>query len=160
LAICKQLIEAMGGEIQVESTVGRGSTFRVLLPLKEAPPEQVPHQRDVIDSSLTTDRRVLIVDANEVTRRMLTLCCDSWRVASTRAAPGPAALDILRRGERFDIALLDGTSHEINGIELAKEIASLRLAHQPGMLLMTHPGLAQAAAPGDSPHISGVLTKP
>jgi CheY-like chemotaxis protein len=140
--------------------VGSGSTFRVILTLKEAPPEQVSHERDVIDPSLATGRRVLIVDANEVTRRMLSLCCDSWRVASTTAATASEALRILRRGERFDIALLDCTSQEINGVELAQEIASLGLAHQPGMLLMTHAGLAQAAAPTDTPYISGVLTKP
>ncbi len=37
---------------------------------------------------------------------------------------------------------------------------SCGLAHPPGILLMTHAGLAQVAVPADSPHISGVLTKP
>ena len=160
LAICKRLVEAMGGEIRVESTMGMGSTFRVILPLKAAPPEHLAHERDVIDPSLATGRHVLIVDANEATRRMLSLCCDSWRVASLAAATASEALDVLRRGDRFDIALLDCTSQEINGVELAKEIASLGLVHQPSMLLMTHAGLAQAAAPADSPYVSGVLTKP
>jgi signal transduction histidine kinase/CheY-like chemotaxis protein len=160
LAISKRLAEAMGGDISVASRVGSGSTFRVILPLKEAPPDQVPHARDVIDPSLATGRRVLIVDANEVTRRMLSLCCDSWRVSSATAASADEALQILRRGERFDIALLDCTSQDINGVELAEQIASLDLAHRPGMLLMTHAGLAQAAVPADSPCISGVLTKP
>jgi CheY-like chemotaxis protein len=150
----------MGGEISVESRVGVGSTFRVILPLKEAPPDQVSHGRDSIDPALATGRRVLIVDANEVTRRMLSLCCDSWRVSSATAGSAAEALELLRRGERFDIALLDCTSQEINGIELAKEIASLGLAHRPGILLMTHAGLAQAAVPADRPYISGVLTKP
>ena len=160
LAICKRLVEAMGGEIHVESQVGKGSTFRVTLPLKEAPAEQLPHERAAIDPALATGRRVLIVDANEVTRRMLSLCCDSWRVGSATASSADEALGILRRSERFDIALLDCTSPEIDGVELAGEIASLGLAHQPGILLMTHAGLAQAAVPAESPHISGVLTKP
>jgi CheY-like chemotaxis protein len=114
----------------------------------------------VIDPALATGRRVLIVDANEVTRRMLKLCCDSWRVACATASSAAEALDILRGGEPFDLALLDCTSHEIDGVELAQEIASLGLARRPGILLMTHAGLAQAAAPADSPYISGVLTKP
>ena len=160
LAICKRLVEAMGGEIHVESKVDAGSTFRVVLPLEEAPAEHVSQEREVIVPSLATGRRVLIVDGNEVTRRMLSLCCDSWRVACTTAASAAEALGILRRGERFDIALLDCTSHEVNGVELAKNIASLGLAHPPKLLLMTPAGLAQAAVLADSPYISGVLTKP
>src|SRR6185369_1330085 len=146
-AICKRLVEAMGGEIHVESQVGKGSTFRVTLPLKEAPADQVLHERDAIDPALATGRRVLIVDTNEVTRRMLSLCCDSWRVGSTTASSAQEALDLLQRGERFDIALLDCTSAEISGVELAREIVSLGLEHQPGILLMTRAGLAQAALP-------------
>jgi signal transduction histidine kinase/DNA-binding response OmpR family regulator/HPt (histidine-containing phosphotransfer) domain-containing protein len=160
LAICKRLVEAMGGEIRVESRVGSGSTFRVILPLEEAPREQVPHDRVAIDPALANGRRVLIVDANEVTRRMLSLCCDSWRLGSATASSATEALDTLSRGERFDVALLDYTSHEIDGVELARKIADLRLARQPGILLMTHAGLAQVAVPADTPHISGVLTKP
>jgi signal transduction histidine kinase/CheY-like chemotaxis protein len=160
LAICKRLVEAMGGQIQVESQVGSGSTFRVTLPLKEAPPDQVSPERGTIDPALANGRRVLIVDANEATRRMLTLCCDSWRLGSATASSATEALDILRRGVRFDIALVDYTSHEIDGVELARQIAELGLAHRPGVLLMTHAGLAQVAVPADSPHISGVLTKP
>jgi signal transduction histidine kinase/DNA-binding response OmpR family regulator/HPt (histidine-containing phosphotransfer) domain-containing protein len=160
LAICKRLVEAMGGEIHVESRVGSGSTFRVILPLTAAPAEQVPHLRDAIDPALATGRRVLIVDSNEVTRRMLTLCCESWRIGSGSASSAAEALDALRRGERFDIALLDYTSHEIDGVELARQISELGLAHQPRILLMTHAGLAQVAVPTDSPYISGALTKP
>jgi len=91
---------------------------------------------------------------------MLSVCCESWRLASTSVASAGEALGILRRGERFDIALLDCTSNDINGVELAREIATLAIAHAPGILLMTHAGLAQVAAPADSPHVAGVLTKP
>ncbi|MEJ1961230.1 MAG: response regulator [Gammaproteobacteria bacterium] len=160
LAISKRLVEAMNGEIGVESTVGVGSKFRVLLPLEDAPPQAVSSERAVMDPAVVSGRRVLIVDANDIARRMLSLCCDSWRVESVGAASAAEAFDRLRRGERFEIALLDCTSPDIDGVELAREIATMGLPHRPGVLLMTHAGLAQAAVPADSPHIQGVLTKP
>ena len=160
LAISKRLVEAMNGEIGVESTVGVGSTFRVTLPLEDAPAEQVATEGAAMDPSAVTGRRVLIVDANDITRRMLSLCCDSWHVESVGAASAREALDHLRRGERFEIALLDCTSPDINGVELAREIAVMGLEHRPGVLLMTQAGLARAAVPADSPHIQGVLSKP
>ena len=160
LAISRRLVDAMNGQISVESTVGVGSTFRVALPLEDAPPEQLARERAAMDPSAVSGRRVLIVDPNGITRRMLSLCCDSWHVESRGAASAAQALDFLRRGDRFEIALLDCTSPEVNGVQLASEIAALGLERPPGVLLMTRGGLGQAAVPADSPHIQGVLTKP
>jgi signal transduction histidine kinase/DNA-binding response OmpR family regulator len=159
LAICKRLVEAMNGEIQVESDVGVGSTFRVFLPVTEASPEEVAGERRALDPALVTGRRVLIVDANDVTRRMLGLCCDSWQVSHTGTASATQALEYLRSGERFDIALFDCTS-SMNGLELARQIDALGLEQPPGILLMTHAGPGQLSPPAADTYIRGVLTKP
>ena len=159
LAICKRLVEAMNGEIQVDSVVGTGSTFRVIVPMREAPPAEFASERPALDSALVTGRRVLIVDANDVSRRMLSLCCDSWRVFHAGTGSATQALEYLRDGERFDIALLDCTS-PMNGVELARQIGELDLAHPPAILLMTHAGPGQLSPPAADTHIRGVLTKP
>ncbi len=158
LAICKRLIEAMNGVIQVESVVGAGSTFRVILPMKEAPQAEVASARKDLDAGAVSGRHVLIVDANEATRRMLGLCCDSWRVAHVAAASAAQALERLRSGERFDIALLDCTLPDMTGVELARQISALSMAHPPDILLMTHAGIGKST--DDHTLVQGVLTKP
>ncbi len=67
LAICKQLVELMGGAIEADSIEGKGSTFRFLLPLAlGANPCSEPPR--VVDLS---GLRVLIVDDNEINRRVV-----------------------------------------------------------------------------------------
>jgi len=157
LAICKRLVEAMGGEIGVQSEVGVGSTFRVVLPLNEAPPGDEARERNVFDPALVSGRRVLIVEPNEIARTMLGLCCDSWRVGHVDLATADEALDLLKRGEHFDIALLDNTSPDFE--DLAAQIEGLGLDDTPAILLMVNAG-PQQSLPDGMKHVRGVLTKP
>jgi signal transduction histidine kinase/DNA-binding response OmpR family regulator/HPt (histidine-containing phosphotransfer) domain-containing protein len=160
LAICKRLVEAMNGEIQVLSTVGVGSTFRVNLPMQKAPDDLGTAQRRLIDPSWLAGRRVLIVDENEAARRMLRLCCESWGLDAAEATSGAQALERLREEQPFDIAVLDSSLPDLDGVSLADEIAALELARRPGVLLMAPSSTAQVAAPADGTRIQGVLTKP
>jgi signal transduction histidine kinase/DNA-binding response OmpR family regulator/HPt (histidine-containing phosphotransfer) domain-containing protein len=160
LAISKRLVEAMDGEIEVDSKVGVGSTFRVILPLTEAPPQEVASDRHAMNPALLTGRRVLILDTNDVTRRMLGQYCDSWGIDHVEAASAEQAIEHLRADESFDIALLDCTSTDLNGAQFAREIDALALAHPPAILLMTHAGPGQVSSRADDSHVRGILTKP
>ncbi len=95
LAICQQLTELMGGELQVDSAVGRGSTFTLELPLEVA-----PGARTVATLEGSEDFggvKVLVAVAHSSTRRALfeTLC--HWGAEVVGASDTQQALDELRK---------------------------------------------------------------
>lgn len=76
LAICKKLAELMGGEIDVESTLGKGSTFRLKLPL----PLSAPDAESVgeLHQQIFSGERVLILDDQEKQGHILAQWMTRW----------------------------------------------------------------------------------
>jgi CheY-like chemotaxis protein len=68
------------------------------------------------------DRRVLIVDDNETNRRVLVAQTRAWNMLPRETAWPHEAVEWLRRGDRFDIALLDMQMPEMDGVALAAEM--------------------------------------
>lgn len=160
LAICKRLSQAMGGDVQVESTVGVGSTFRVMLPMMAAPAENLPSRLGIMDPARLTGRHVLIVEENETTRRMLRQYCDSWGMTAVDTAVPSHAVELVRGGEQFDIALIDFTLSTMDGATLAREIDAIGGTRPVKILVLAPHGPAYAAARAAAPHVKAVLTKP
>ena len=122
LAICRELATLMGGQIGVDSVVGRGSVFWFevrLEPIVELTPTftRLPRMRLV-------GLRALIVDDNASNREILSQHLNSWGVEVVAAASGVQALKVLKtaEGPRFDFALLDDQMPGMDGIELAQRI--------------------------------------
>ena len=138
LAICRELATLMGGQIGVDSVVGRGSVFwfEVLLaPVVEASPTftRLPRMRLV-------GLHALVVDDNTSNRQILTQHLNSWgvEVAATESSAGALAVLNTDEGPRFDFALLDDQMPGMDGIELAKRIRDdSRLAAMRLIMLTT-----------------------
>jgi signal transduction histidine kinase/DNA-binding response OmpR family regulator len=160
LAICKRLAEAMHGEIEVESTVGAGSTFTVTLPMQAASPEIVPSRTGAIDPARLMGRKVLVVEENDAARKMLRQYCDSWGMTVIDASSPAQAMELVRSGRQFDVALIDFTSSTMDGAKLASEIRALGGSHPMKILLLASHGPASIAARAAGQYVQGVLTKP
>jgi len=157
LAISHRLIEKMGGRLWVESEVGEGSTFHVEIPVQPvATPIPTSLERSAIRS--LADLRILIVDDNATNRWILQMQAESWGMEPVIAASSPEALELVQKGEQFDVAILDVMMPDLDGYELAEEIRKLRSEHELPILLLTSisdrgPRLAELG-------IAGLLTKP
>ncbi|MDB6079129.1 MAG: hypothetical protein JWO82_2876 [Akkermansiaceae bacterium] len=154
LAISHRLIEKMDGRLWAESEEGRGSTFHFEVPAVAA---ASPGTATAAPRSLA-GMRVLIVDDNETNRWILQMQAESWGMVPIAVASGREALEKLRGGEPFQIAILDVMMPEMDGYELAAEIRTRLTPEQMPIIMLTSVGdrNKDLAALG----IAGMLTKP
>ncbi len=160
LVITKRLVELMGGEIGVESELGRGTTFTFTLPGEVARlPDRKSHDHQL---GLIKDKRVLIVDDNRTNRLILSEKLRGWELRPKAASLPSEALDWIRGGEVFDTYILDYKMPEMNGFELTRELRATLGDAAPPMILFS------STSPVDSDFreatlevgYSAVLTKP
>ncbi len=138
LAISKRLVELMGGTISVESEQKKGSTFRISLPVTAADvPTRIP-----LDEGLPhlAGKRILIVDDNATNREIVTRHARSWEMEPVAVERPAAALELIAKGEPFDVAVLDMMMPEMDGLALAGEIRQHRSESELPLLLLTSLG--------------------
>ena len=136
LAICQRIVRGLGGEITFESEVGRGTVFTVLLPpaIGEAPSQPVCPADDL--PTEPERRRVLVIDDDLVILRSLNkvLRTEHDVTCFERAS---RALEVLLRGERFDVILCDLMMPEMTGMEFYARIEQALPAQAPRVVFMT-----------------------
>jgi PAS domain S-box-containing protein len=120
LAICHGIVASVDGRIEVESELGRGTTFRVHLGCAPAD-EPAPRPSRTVASSARA--RVLVVDDEAFVRSSLVRLLG--RDHSVEVVPGGReALEVLAR-ERFDVVLCDLMMPEMTGMELHQRLHAL-----------------------------------
>jgi len=118
LAISQQLTEMMGGEIEVTSAPGEGSSFHFAIDFEVPEEDVVSADRDDAPQNLN----VLVVDDNEASRDILSEYLDSFAYQVTLAETGEQALQILREDNSFDLVLLDWMMPGMTGLDVALAI--------------------------------------
>lgn len=122
LAITVGLVGLFDGAINVASDVGKGSTFEVKIPF------QVTEKRTELPlfSKAIEDIRVLVVDDNDVNRRILTEQLKSWGIDGHAVGDGPTGIAVLEEavalGFVIDAIILDYHMPIMNGLDVVERI--------------------------------------
>jgi PAS domain S-box-containing protein len=158
LAISKRLSELMGGTMWVESEEGHGSTFSFTIVAEVAPSEARIFLPDAAPQ--LAGKRLLIVDDNVHSRRMLAGQAQAWGMLARDTASAVEALDWIRHGDPFDGAVLAAQTSGMDALTLAAEIRKHRDSHALPLILLISLGQYEASGEADMSSFEAILNIP
>lgn len=128
LAICDNIVRLMGGNIVIDSTLGKGTDFSVFLSLPTAEPEKVPEapvERKAIEEKFEFEGcKILLAEDNEVNAEIAVEILESEGAIVTLAHDGMEAVEIFENAaaDAFDVLLLDIQMPRLDGRGAARAV--------------------------------------
>jgi signal transduction histidine kinase/ActR/RegA family two-component response regulator len=159
LSICRGIIDGFGGNIEIDSQVGRGTTVTVQLRVAPDSPEAEAALRQslVPEGDPTRPARVLLIDDEPAVLRGLGRVLRGHEVVM--ATDGREGVELYKSG-RFDIVFCDLMMPGFSGVDFVQELERLGPGHAQRVVLMTGGIVSDAIRSSVSKSPSVCITKP
>jgi len=162
LSLSRKLVQMMGGEVWLESEMGKGSTFHFTVRLRYQPNAQSVAALE--ETAILRGVRVLVVDDNATNRQILDRTLSYWGMEPTLAENGWAALAALElasaQGKPFPIMITDCMMPEMDGFDLVERVNAKPEMPSPATIRCTSAFEHGQAARCVSLSLAGCLMKP
>jgi len=158
LVISKRLAEMMGGKMWVESKYGEGSTFYFTIHAMDVPVQSKIYLS--VQPQQLYKKKALIVDDNKTNLRILRIQLENWGMIPVDIPSPLQALEFIKSGVVFDLAIFDFNMPAMNGLELTNEIRKLKTGKNLPVIILTSMGKKSTFPGFDELKLSALLTKP
>jgi two-component system NtrC family sensor kinase len=145
LSVCHGIVTGMGGRIQVESQVGRGTTFRISLPVASLDEEPVSTSSNS-GPRASQPRRVLVIDDDPEVRAALARIIGAPHHVELAESAMEAQQRLLERREDYDLIFCDLMMPDITGMDLHDAVAARRPEVLGRMIFMSAGAFTPRAA--------------
>jgi signal transduction histidine kinase/DNA-binding response OmpR family regulator/HPt (histidine-containing phosphotransfer) domain-containing protein len=142
LTISAHLVSMMGGNIWLESQVGRGAKFHFTAQFKNS--FERADDNILTSKAMLRGIKVLVVDDNATNRRILTAILDGWQMRATAVGDGELAINKLvsakQSGDPYQLILTDMHMPVMDGFALAKRVRGMRELSGVRIMMLTSAG--------------------